>query len=285
MDTDTAVAEHAAADPPSRATVGLTITLGLLPIPCLLYSGLEGPPNPVERHNYSKAGNRAGKIDYDVVTGKQLTEIVKKAEVDGKLVELSNDEVAAVYEQYGVTSGEILSFVPLAAVFDGTYVIDAINQIRPAPLVKGTGKKAKKFPNPAANKAFNVLMQGMAARGVAALIKIVQRTGSVPRYAAVLPDGRLLTLCFATQVRKPREMPAEVATEAEVAVVCSLIDAVGVDTPPLYSAEGRAVIEYLEAKAAGTVETAKPSEESTEAPVVDLMAALTASVAAMEKAA
>lgn len=271
---------YATGKPPVKSSTAVTLSFGFVHIPCSLYSTIEEPATPIRRHTYTKAGNAAGKRDYDKETGENVEadQIIKKAEAtDGTLVEVTDDEIIEAYERSGVTSGEILTFVPLSALTDGTYIAEGFHQLRPA-KIKKKGTKSTMVPSPAANKAFATLMAGMESRGVFALIKLVQKVTSVPRYAAVLPDGRLLVLCFASQIRQPRPMPTELPSEAEVQMVGALIDTIGIETPVLLSEEGEGLRAYVDAKAAGSLEKASDDVEAEPEPESDLMAMLAASL-------
>lgn len=279
---------HHADKPPTRVTNDLTISVGAISVPCSLYAGIGKGPNPAPRQTYTPAGNPAGYQWIDTVTEEvvEADDLVKKATAsDGEtLVDLDDDEIMDAYERAGVVSGEVTDFVPLARLTDGTYVVDGHCQIRPA-KVKKRGSKAKKPPmveDPRAGKAFNLILQAMEAEGVFALMKLVRRATSVPRWAGLLPDGRLLVFCFNTQVRQPRALPVQQPSEAEVAMARSVIQAVGVREPVLVSAEGEGLLAYVDAKAAGQIVKRVVTDDEVvevEDDGVDLMAALEASLA------
>lgn len=245
---------HHADKPPTRVTNDLTISLGAISVPCSLYAGIGDGPNPAPRHTYTP-------------------------------VDLDDDEIIDAYERAGVVSGEVTDFVPLARLTDGTYVVDGHCQLRPA-KVKKRGSKAKKPPmveDPRAGKAFNLVLQAMEAEGVFALMKLVRRATSVPRWAGLLPDGRLLIFCFNSQVRQPRPLPAQQPSEAELTMARAFIQAIGVREPVLVSVEGQGLMAYIDAKAAGEIEKRVVTDDDEvaedEDDGVDLMAALEASLA------
>ena len=263
---------HHAGTIPSRATANLTLGWGLVSIPLSLYAATEEVK--AERHEYTLDGHPVGRQRYDKETGRPVAadQVVKMATSGtGALVELTDDELAALTAGPRGTA-DIETFVPLSALADGTYVIEGYNQVRPARTKTGS----RRSENPAAAKAFALLLEAMAANRVAALIKVTLRGPA--RYAAVLPDGRLALLAWARQVRPALPLPEVELGEAEVKMGRQLVEAVGVSTPVLEDTAGEALARYVDEKAAGSTPPPAPAEEA--APVVDLTAALQASLAA-----
>ena len=265
-------APHHGGLPPTRATASVTLAWGLVNIPLSVFSGTEGATAAVARHEYTADGAPVGRRPCDKETGRALSsdEVVKKAAAtDGTLVELTDDEVAAITSGPRGTA-EIEAFVPLASLADGTYVVEGWSQARAAKL-KTRGRSQD---NPAACKAFELLRRTMAAEGVAALVKVAFR--SAARYAAVLPDGRLALLAWARQVRPALAFPDVDVSDAELEMARRLLDTVGVSTPVLMDTAGEELQRYVDEKAAGGVEGPPETEEI--APVLDLTAALAASL-------
>lgn len=273
---------HSAADPPTRSTNSLTLGLGaFVQIRCELFSSLE-KATVVGRSQFTEDGHPIGHMNYDKETVRPYGgPVVKKATAsDGTLVELTDDEIEQFLTgEKGQATIEYL--IPLSALYDGTYVVDGLCQLRPAMARLGSGAKAKKVPDLHANKAFAMLCAEMGERGVAALVRIVRKT---TRYAALLPSGRMVILAFAEQVRADRPMPADVATEAERAMASALIDTLPCDTPVLTDTASFDVQAYIDAKAEGQAPALTVVEDAPSAPD-DLLAALQASVAAARKAA
>jgi DNA end-binding protein Ku len=265
---------HHAGTTPSRATASLTLGWGLVSIPVSLYAVTEGAKAAVERHEYTLDGHPVGRQPYDKETGEPVAadQIVKMATSGtGALVELTDEELAALTAGPRGTA-DIETFVPLSALADGTYVTEGYNQVRPARTKTGS----RRSENPAAAKAFALLLEAMAANRVAALVKVTLRGPA--RYAAVLPDGRLALLAWARQVRPARALPEAELGEAEVQMGRRLVEAVGISTPVLEDTAGEALARYVDEKAAGSATPPAPAEEA--APVIDLTAALQASLAA-----
>lgn len=250
----------------------MTLAWGLVSIPLSVYSGTEGATAAVARHEYTAEGHSVGRQRYDKETGEMVSvdEVVKKAAAgDGTLVELTDDEMAAITAGPRGTA-EIETFVPLDSLADGTYVVEGWSQVRPAKLKVGSRKQ----DNPAAAKAFELLRRTMDAEGVAALVRVAFRDAA--RYAAVLPDGRLALLAWSRQVRPALPLPDVDVSDAETDMARKLLEAVGVSTPVLEDTAGEELRRYVDEKAAGTVEGPPPTEEI--APVLDLTAALAASL-------
>lgn len=264
--------EHALAQAPS-AGGSYTLTWGLISIPVKLATGTERG-TPVPRKQFTPDGHEVGSRDYDKQTGENYDgPIVKKALAsNGEYVELTDEEMErAIGEAVPPGMMPIVSFIPVETIMQ-EYIVEKQDQLRTATRKVGRDR----LPDPAADKAFGLLMAAMKQRNVAALVSIPRRQSAC--YGAILPDGRFLYLLFAEQVRKPQAMPEPSHSDAELELGLQLIDSVGVSTPILTDVATARVIEYVEAKSAGVV-----SEPSVPAPVpaptVDLAAALAASLA------
>ncbi len=265
---------HAAGTPPKNSTDSVVVSFGMLPISLSVYKGVDDATAPVRRHTYNTAGNPVGTKKYDKVTGLDVAneDVVMLATAsDGETtVELTNEEIVAITGG-SMAETSIECFIPLQSLIDGTYVIEGLKQVRP----KRLESKSKKVENVGAGKALTVLLAGLQAEGVAALVKVA--FGSAARYAALLPDGHLAMLAFSKQVKAPLPLPEYTPAEAEMAMARQLIHNIGISTPPLVDAAGPALQDFVDAKAAGEVVTdVKPVVAA--APEVDLMAAMAASM-------
>src|SRR3990167_6782855 len=82
------------APPPTRSTVGLTLQWGLVPVKIRLFTATEDT-NPVKRSQYTKSGSKIIQPKLDGATMKPVTsdDIVAMVELDGKLVELTDEEM------------------------------------------------------------------------------------------------------------------------------------------------------------------------------------------------
>lgn len=265
--------DHRSGTVPTRGT-GLTVGFGIVQIPLTIYAGTDAGAK-VKRNMFTTDGNPIGNMRYDKATGEPYEgEVVKKVTIDATtVVDLTDEEVAAVTGGIVADTGTIETFVPLSAL-GSTYIVTAVNQVRPQLLQKA----GRKFPNPGAERSFVLLCEAMAEAGVAGLVKVAMRGPA--RYFALTPDGRLLALAFAEEVRADLPMPDVELTDDERAMAQQLIAAVGTDTPVLADEAGVKLMAYVEAKAAGgdtitTVEAPPVAESSS------LADALAASLAAM----
>lgn len=268
---------------PTRATNNITLTFGLLPIPVQLFKATEDT-KAVERKQFSRStGNPVGTQPIDKVTRKPVAndDIVYKAEVGDKWVELTDDELASVTAGSAVEKGNvgIDAFVPLDAIGD-LYLLDTsrLYQARPAPTESGR----KKMPNPHAIKAFALLCAVLRKQKAAALFHVGLR--STARYAVLTPDGYVRFLFFDEEVRQERELDEVEITDAEMGMAMTLIgDAL--ETPELVDDARAKIAEFLATKAEDTNATPiVDAPASEDAPLIDFTAALEASVNAARAA-
>jgi non-homologous end joining protein Ku len=179
---------------------------------------------------------------------------------NGNWVTLTDDEIAACTTARGVA--EVITFVPIKDF--GQYLSENVAQVRP--------KRDKGKPNPVSERAFAMLLAGMKARKVGALIKVAMRGPA--RYAILTPEADLIYVYPADGVRQPAALAEVAVTKAEVAMATTLIDTFGIDTPVLTDDTAPAVQDFVNAKAAGMPAVSHPEM----APVTDLMAAFQASI-------
>lgn len=271
---------QALANAPSRATNNIRLGLGLMSIEVQLFTATE-ETKPVERHQHVRStGNPVGYKKYDKVTGDLVADgdIANMVVVDDALIELTDDEILSATAGAAVDKGnvEIQEFVPLAAL-DSEFLVDTgrLYQVRPA-LRKISDRK--KVPDVRANTLFNLMMAVMADRQVAALFRVGLR-GSA-RYCVLTPDAHVRFLYFPDEIRAPLPVPAEEFGDKDFTEMGMLIDVLTVDElPELTNDAKEAITEFLAQKAAGKT-PAVPVATAPEAVVLDLSAALEASLAA-----
>lgn len=264
------------ANPPTRATLKVTISLGLVSIPCALFASCE--ESNVSRSMFIRGtDHRVGQKKYDKLTGADVSDdqIVKRMETEDGWVEISDEEMTqAGGESEG--SCDIVGFLPVEQLTDGTYSLENYSQIRPAPRENGK-------PNPAANKAFALLTEVMGRKKVFALVSYTAR--GAKRFAAFTADGSFTTLRFDEEVRAPRPLPIADLSEAELNMGEMLVNSYVLDEAPvLVDLHNNAIREYAASKAKAISEGKAPPEievvqPASEAPN-DLLAALAATVAA-----
>jgi DNA end-binding protein Ku len=265
---------YARAKAPSRGTSSQTIQWGLLSIPIQVFTGQESG-SAVPRKMFTLDGNPVGSKSYDKVTGEDVdsSQIIKKATAsDGTLVELSDEEIESA-----VTGGphkgvaEIICRIPLESL-GREYVIDKVDQVRAAKTQQGT----KKVDNPPAQRALALLLDGLGATGTAAVVRVATKSGA--KYAAITPDGFFLTIAFAESVREAAPLPEMTFSDQERDLAIQLLNTIEVATPEFTDTCGAQVQSFVDQKAQGITPEAPVEVEA--APVIDLMAALAASIKA-----
>ncbi len=187
----------------------------------------------------------------------------------GRYVVVDPEELAAV-DPEATRSIDIEEFVDLADIdplfFEHSYYL---------------------VPEGRAEKPYALLVETMARTGKVAIGRFVLRTKS---YLAALRarDGALVlsTLYYADEVVEPEELAVPTAadtspTERELQMAAALVESLSAPfEPDKYRDDHREkLLALIEAKAEGQVVTS-PEAEAAAPPVVDLMAALEASLAA-----
>jgi len=253
-----------------------SISFGLVNIPVKLYAAVSRKSvrfNQIDRVSgarikYKKVSAETG----DEVRG---DDIVKGYELpSGHYVTVSDDELAQLDPKASRTI-DIEEFVDLAEIdpvfYDAAYLL---------------------APDKATAKPYALLARAMEQSGKVGIARVVMR--SKQYLCAVRPkDGRLVmsTMVYADEVNDPAEIPelAELdgveVSERELVMADQLIESLsGTFDPTKYADTHREkVLDVIARKAAGeqdVVALPEPQEEK----VVDLMAALEASVAAAKEA-
>jgi len=202
-------------------------------------------------------------------------EIVKGWEVSkGEFVVIEDADLEAIQLADDSRAIEITRFVPLEEVdpvyFDRTYYLAPSN-------------------TPAQRRPYVLLLEALKDSGMGAVGRFVLRGNET--FCLIRPRGEALaleTLFLADDVRSQAEIEEAVAEtqvkEAELDLARQVIDGLVAEFDPkeLESVYRSNLRELLEAKLAGE-EIAKPAEVEPEAPVIDLMDALRASVAQASK--
>lgn len=253
-----------------------SISFGLVNVPVKLY-------NAVSRKNVSfnqLEASTGSRIKYKKVSAESGEEvpadqIIKGYEVaKGQYVTVGDDELNAL-DPVAVRTIDIEGFVDLADIdpifYDSAYYL---------------------APDGPSSKAYALLAQAMEESQKVGIASFVMRTKQY--LAAVRPkDGRLLlsTMVYADEVADPVTIPEFESLEGvelpekELLMAQQLIESLSEPFEPerYHDTHREAILDLIEKKAAGeeiTTPTAAPSAER----VVDLMAALEASVAAAKEA-
>jgi DNA end-binding protein Ku len=259
----------------ARAIRSGTISFGLVNVPVKLYSAVHS--KNLQFHQFDPKGNRIKNKRVSEKSGREVdySEIVKGYEVKkGQYVMVDPSELDA-YKPESTKTIEISDFVDLDEIdpiyYESTYYL--------AP----DGK--------AAEKPYRLLLESMEKKGKAAIGKVVIRTKQY--LAAIRPmDGvlALSTMRFADEVVPTSEVKngssskdASVSSR-EVAMASQIIDSLTSKWDPsqYHDTYREQVLELLKKKAAGK-EIVVDEPEEDQGQVLDLMAALEASLAEAKK--
>jgi DNA end-binding protein Ku len=208
------------------------------------------------------------------------------AEADGS--EVSNDEIVKGFElgdgRYVVVQPEELE--ALDPVKSRAIEIEDFIELREIDPVRFDASYYL-VPGPTAAKPYELLRQAMERTGKAGIARFVLRNRE--HLVVLRPLGEVLavsTLLYHDEVIDPSEfedLPAGMELgDRELTMATSLIESMTVewDSARYTDEHRRAVLELIEAKAAGEQIVAAPVEEERTGDVVDLVAALEASLEA-----
>lgn len=256
-----------------RAIWSGSISFGLINIPVKLYSAVTERSvrfNQIDTRNGARIRTR--RINAEDGSEVPSEAIAKGYEVSkGRYVIVSEDEMAALQPRATHTI-DLQEFVDLDDVdpiyFDGAYWV---------------------APDERAGKSYSLLVQAMQKANRVAIARFVMRAR---QYVAVMRphDGRLVLsmMVYEDEINPAEEIPdfdrledVEV-DEREVAMAEQLIDSLSAEfVPGAYHDEYREeLLDMIHAKDAGEERVVGAPEARREDKVVDLMAALEASVAA-----
>jgi non-homologous end joining protein Ku len=197
--------------------------------------------------------------DTDAVVERHDVTRMTQADNDTWVV-LDDAEIAECVGLSG--AAEVVCFVPVADT--GCYLTDGLYQVRPKSDKKGAA---------AATAAFGLLLAGMRVRKVHALVRFAMR--STPRYALLTAEGDLLVIVTADGIRQAMPLIDTKPSKAEVDMVATFIDAIGIETPTVLDDFSPKVREYVNRKATtgGVVPTAAPLVATNVTNIADLLAA------------
>jgi len=259
-----------------RAIWSGSISFGLVNIPVKLY-------NAVSRKSvsFNQIDGRTGsRIKYQKVSAQDGTEVPSDAIVkgyelpSGQFVLITDDELAALDPEAQRTI-DIEEFIDLADVdpifYDSAYYL---------------------APDKATAKPYALLAQAMEDSGKVGIAKFVMRTKQY--LAAIRPkDGKLLlsTMVYADEVndteeiRELSDIGAVTVSDRELTMAKQLIDSLSAEFEPekFEDTYRNQVLDLIERKAAGETELVEAPAPVTADRVVDLMAALEASVSAAKE--
>jgi DNA end-binding protein Ku len=262
---------------PSTAWSG-AISFGLVSIPVKLYSAVSR--KTVRFHQVdTRTGARVKQKRVSAADGSEVAwdDIAKGYEQsDGEYVVLSDSDLAGL-DPKATKTIEIEQFVDLSEI---------------DPIMYDTAYNV--VPDPSTPKPYALLLQAMEESGKVAVARMVMRTKE--HLATLRPlDGRLVlsTMVYADEVNDPAEFEAlDAVTDVDISakerkVAEALIESLTEPFDPTeYRDEYREkVLELIEARASGATEIIEGEpEEEDDGKVVDIMAALEASIAEAKKA-
>jgi DNA end-binding protein Ku len=254
-----------------RAIWSGSISFGLVNIPVQLFTAVSRKTvrfNQLDSRNNSRIRHR--KVNAE--SGEEVPDdvIVKGYEMSkGNYVVITEDELAALDPEAQRTI-DIEEFVDLEDIdpvyFDNSYYL---------------------APDPATVKPYALLARTMEQEGKVGIAKFVMRQKQY--LAAIRPkDGRLVlsTLVYPDEINDPEEIPelekAETVdvSDKELAMAAQLVESLASEWDPdqfedTYRGQ---VMDLVERKAAGETDVVVATEAPPREKVVDLMAALEASV-------
>lgn len=263
---------------PSRSTIKLTLTIGLLPLALDVFSAVED--SAVGRSMWCRASDgslhKVGVTTYDQITGVNVNadQIVKCVQTpEENLVEVTDEEMQQLLSADNGTC-RFIGFLK-TDTFLSAYSVEKPYQVRP--------QKTKTKVNPY-EKPFALVMESMRRRECVAMLSFVSRGRT--RYAAITSDGMMFTVRFDEEVREQRPMPSAEFSEQELSMGGMLIDTFVIpgDEAPVFNDEDSFkimgfAIEKAKTLADGGEVKLPDAQASAGVPGGDLMAMLAASVA------
>ncbi|MFE2015662.1 Ku protein [Streptomyces sp. NPDC059491] len=217
----------------------------------------------------------------------------KRCEIDGQV--LAEDEIGKAYE---VTKDQLIPIteddlsgmpLPTARAVEVVAFIDAASV---DPVSFGAGDYYARPKGEVAAKPYTLLRQALSRTDKVAVVKYALRGRE--RLGLLRPVGEALSiqgLHWGDEIRSPAELapPETEVSEKEIKGALALMDSMAVEHlddlgEALTDHYTEALTEVITAKAEHRAPAAPEGEEAESAPVVDLMAALEASVAKAKEA-
>jgi DNA end-binding protein Ku len=255
----------------ARAIAGATVSFGLVSIPVKLFAATQASAGVSFNLLHKKCNSRL-KQQYICPTDNEIVsrdDMVKGYEFSkDQYVTFTPDELKAL-EEKATGSIDIAEFVPLAA-------IDPVYFDRPYYL----------GPEKGGDKAYVLLAEAMRETGRAALARYAARGKQYLVMLRPTSDGRALVLqqlLYADEVRPIADVPLpdSKVNEPELKLAKQLIDQIASETfdPTQYRDDVRERIQAdIEKKVQGQDISEAPETSAEPARIIDLMAALKASL-------
>ena len=254
----------------ARSIASLSLSFGLVSIPVRLYSATEAAAS-VKFNLLAKDGSRVKQQDVSEKDQSVVAraDMVKGYEVEKDKFVLFSAEELKKLEEGGSHVVEIVAFVPEKSVdpryYDKAYLL--------APDKRG-------------GKPYALLMEAMRSSGKSALAKWAWKAKQYVVQVRPTDDGLVLQqLLYADEVRSFKELNIEPVTVSapELQLALQLIDQISepaYDPSQFKDEEKQRVLEAIDRKIAGqeVVASAHAKDEPASGQVIDLMAALQASL-------
>ena len=233
------------AKPSTRAlNKDVTLSFGLVSFPVNIFTGTVSD-HGISRHEYLpvKTGTQTitkddgtteevdvfedhpvGRGAIDKVTGELLdfdekARVVKKIETEYGPVYVEDSEIEQLFTLEPDTL-KITTFQPQHLFTQGNYLPETVMQIEPTKLSTGKNKGTYQA---AGLKLYSTLLKAMREEGVVALGELTTR--GKPKPVVLTPDGLLWKVWHTDAVREQRELPQADLVDAEVQMMCQLVNA------------------------------------------------------------
>lgn len=264
----------------ARATWTGAVSFAMVSVPVKLYSATEEHDISFHQVHAHGDGRELGRINYKkicTVCTQEVpyAEIAKGYDTEEGTVVLDKDEIAAIPLET-LSTIDVQHFVPIGSVdpilFERSYTLT------PDIPVKAKGKAA----GAKAARAYGVLTRALDGSGKVGIVKVTLRQREQLGMLSVR-NGRmsLTTLRWADEVREMPEATYPDCSDAELAMASQLIESLSVpafDGTAYSDGYQKALHTLVALKRSGL--SAEPIKAAPVADVVDLMAALRASVEA-----
>lgn len=259
-----------------RAIWSGAISFGLVSVPVKLYTAVSRKSvrfNQIDAKTNSRVKQKRVNADGDEVPYDQIV----------KGYEISKDSYVIVTEE------ELAALAPKASrMID---ITDFVDEAEIDPVFYDAAYHL--VPDELARKSYTLLSKAMEESGRVAIATFVMRTKQY--LVAIRPmEGRLMmsTMVYADELVSPEEIPGledldEIElSDAEMAMAGQLIESLATEFEPdrYHDTYREQVVDLLEQKATGEVRAIETVPADEEAAVVDLLAALEASVSAAKEA-
>ncbi|MDB5825432.1 MAG: end-binding protein Ku [Herminiimonas sp.] len=256
---------------PARSLADLSLSFGLVSIPVKLFSATQSKDGVSFNLLHRQCGSRMRQqyvcIREDVVVPRE--DMVKGYQFSKDQYVIFEPEELKALEEKGTHSIDIVAFVPAGSIdpiyYDKAYYL--------APDKRG-------------DRPYSLLLEGMKQTGRVALARWAWRGKSYTVQVRPSPEGGLVLqqLLYADEVRSMNELdiPDTEVKKPELALAVQLIDQIARDSfdPREYEDEVKKRMEAaVEQKVAGQEISISDEPEAEGGKVIDLMAALKASLA------